>query len=358
MAFSTAKTSPISTAKTETKTTSFGERLWNKYTDALIARPLLVKCGTASFIFLISDAMTQKLLFSSKSSGDDDVDNDNNESFIWDYNRSLSGAGFGIIATCWLHYWWGFLEIVVNKRIPISSRRHDYSKLMNTLGKVIIDQLIGAPIYIYSYYCVTHFGKKWMDTNKNIDMNLQPNNNNNNNATTTNNNTSRSKSTIELMTETSNRAIDLLPGTMIRHWTIWPTVHTLNFYYNPIHHRVLVQNVVLIFWSGYLSHLNNGGLQLPVQVAENSANTNRNHNKDLHLITPEEEVEMTALSLASASASASEQQTAMTTTPTSIKTRITKRIAGRTTITHLKRRYSSEVPLVTSASASASTTSR
>mmetsp|Transcript_49515 Transcript_49515/g.56033 ORF Transcript_49515/g.56033 Transcript_49515/m.56033 type:complete len:93 (-) Transcript_49515:234-512(-) len=88
-----------------------------------------------------------------------------------------------------------------------------------------------------------------MDTNKNIDMNLQPNNNNNNNATTTTTTTniSTSKSTIELMTETSNRAIDLLPGTMIRHWTIWPTVHTLNFYYNPIHHRVSVQNVVLIF---------------------------------------------------------------------------------------------------------------
>jgi len=105
ISFSTAKTSSIATAKT--KTTLFGERLWNKYTDALIARPLLVKCGTASFIFLISDAMTQKLLFSSKSSGDDDNDNDNHESFIWDYNRSLSGAGFGIIATCWLHYWWG-----------------------------------------------------------------------------------------------------------------------------------------------------------------------------------------------------------------------------------------------------------
>jgi len=67
---------------------------------------------------------------------------------------------------------------------------------------------------------------------------------------------------------------------------------------------------------------------------------------------------MTALSLSSASASASEQQTATTTTPTSIKTRITKRITAGTTITHLKRRHSSEVPLVTSVSASASTTSR
>jgi len=214
---------------------------------------------------------------------------------------------------------------------------------MNTLGKVIIDQLIGAPIYIYSYYCVTHFGKEWMDRNRNVDMNLQPNKNNSNNKN--NNATNTSTSTIELMTETSNRAIDLLPGTMIRHWTIWPAVHTLNFYYNPIHHRVLVQNVVLIFWSGYLSHLNNGGLQLPVQVVAN--NRSAIHNNDLHLITPEEEVEMTALSpslLSSGSRSASEQQT---TTTTSIKTRITKRIATRSATTNLERRYSSEAPLAT-----------
>jgi hypothetical protein len=65
----------------------------------------------------------------------------------------------------------------------------------------------------------------------------------------------------------------MLPDTLLRHWTLWPIVHTLNFYYNPLHHRVLVQNLVLIFWSGYLSHLNNGGLDV---------------------VTPEKEIELVA----------------------------------------------------------------
>jgi len=59
----------------------------------------------------------------------------------------------------------------------------------------------------------------------------------------------------------------LLP-TMLRHWTVWPAVHTLNFYFNPLHHRVLVQNLVLVGWSGYLSHLNNGGLMTPKDEIE------------------------------------------------------------------------------------------
>ena len=76
--------------------------------------------------------------------------------------------------------------------------------------------------------------------------------------------------TTVLFRQTCDRAAEMLPSTMLRHWTLWPAVHTLNFYYNQIHHRVLVQNIVLIGWSAYLSHLNNGGL----------------------LMTPEEEVEV------------------------------------------------------------------
>jgi hypothetical protein len=29
----------------------------------------------------------------------------------------------------------------------------------------------------------------------------------------------------------------------------------------PLHHRMFVQNAVLVGWSGYLSYLNNGGLK-------------------------------------------------------------------------------------------------
>jgi len=55
---------------------------------------------------------------------------------------------------------------------------------------------------------------------------------------------------------TNAKASEMLWPTMLQHWKLWPTIHTLNFYYMPLHHRVLVQNTVLVFWSGYLSHLN------------------------------------------------------------------------------------------------------
>ena len=48
-------------------------------------------------------------------------------------------------------------------------------------------------------------------------------------------------------------------------------VHSFNFYYVPLHHRILVQNTVLVGWSAYLSHLNHQAT----------------------LMTPEEEVQAT-----------------------------------------------------------------
>lgn len=225
----------------------FFGRLWEKYTEALIARPLLVKGGAASVIFMVSDTATQMIM----------EPND-----PWDASRALSGAGFGVAATCWLHYWWNFLELVINKRMPVGS--YGQNKFINALGKVVADQLIGAPLYIYGYYCVTHFGTEFQAA-------MAKNNEVENKETKEE--SSASEVVLPLMKETSDRALEMLPDTLLRHWTLWPIVHTLNFYYNPIHHRVLVQNIVLIFWSGYLSHLNNGGLEI---------------------VTPEKEIDMVA----------------------------------------------------------------
>lgn len=189
------------------KSTSFFGTLWESYTAALLARPLTVKMTTASFIFFCSDSATQYLM-------DPAAD--------YDVARAGSGAAFGVVATGWLHYWWGFLEGFVGKRLPVAQHR-----MSNTLVKVFLDQSIGAPIYIYTYYIITNFLQEW---------NAQPK--------------ESGKSASVLMQETSNKATEMLPPTMMRHWTLWPAVHTMNFYYNPLHHRVLVQNLVLVGWSG------------------------------------------------------------------------------------------------------------
>ena len=91
----------------------------------------------------------------------------------------------------------------------------------------------------------------------------------------------------------------MLPPTMMRHWSVWPFVHTINFYYFSLHHRVLVQNLVLVGWSGYLSHLNNGGLKQQLQLDqegddEELKGIDLSHLPHGQLMTPEEEVESVA----------------------------------------------------------------
>ena len=54
----------------------------------------------------------------------------------------------------------------------------------------------------------------------------------------------------------------MLWSTMLVHWRIWPLVHSFNFYFIPLNDRVLIQNLVLVGWSGYLSHLNHANNKL------------------------------------------------------------------------------------------------
>ena len=192
--------------------------------------------------------------------------------------------------------------MMINKRLPTRD-----NEFVRTLGKVVVDQLIGAPIYIYLYYCVTHFSR---ECTKHLQQKKENNNNKETNKSyiTTNNDNNNTATIKELMKETSDRAIKMLPGTIVRHWTVWPAIHTLNFYYNPIHCRALFQNFVLIAWLGYLSHLNNGGLATQQEnhsPRRTNATTNDNddHEYDYshcHFTTTpkEEESKITAASVA------------------------------------------------------------
>jgi protein Mpv17 len=206
--------------------------LWNAYATSLAKRPLRTKAGIAAVIFFGSDSATQYLLRDRQLQ-----QNDKETAFQWDAPRALSGAVFGVVATTWLHYWWGFLEVAVGARFPVVAASQS-SKVVNTVVKVALDQGIGAPLYIYSYYVLTNFGQ-------------------------TIHRTMSWPAVLDTWKETNTRAADMLWPTMLKHWQLWPFVHCVNFYFMPLHHRVLVQNTVLVGWSGYLSHLNNGGLMTP-----------------------------------------------------------------------------------------------
>lgn len=188
----------------------------------------------AAFIFFTSDTATQRIMDPEAS---------------WDGARATSGAVFGVVATGYLHFWWGFLERTIGAVIPAARHR-----VINTAAKVIIDQGAGAPLYIYTYYIITNTIQKLSSSS------------------------SWSKQAVtDIVQEQESRARHMLWPTMLQHWKVWPAVHSLNFYFVPLQHRVLLQNTVLVGWSGYLSHLNKTGLP----------------EEDGKLMTPKEEIEST-----------------------------------------------------------------
>jgi protein Mpv17 len=44
-----------------------------------------------------------------------------------------------------------------------------------------------------------------------------------------------------------------------KNWMVWPFVQAINFKFVPLHHRVLVVNVISLGWNCYLSFLNSQG---------------------------------------------------------------------------------------------------
>jgi len=232
---------------------SLTRRLWRRYSESVLRRPLLTKAATAAAIFFVSDTAAQYVV---RDVGEED--GVESEEFVWDGSRALSGSAFGIVATAWLHYWWNLLEVVAEARVPVARYR-----LANAAVKVLIDQSVGAPMYVYTYYAVTNFLRRLADE-------TDP---------------TAGDTTARAWKDTNAKAREMLWPTMARHWTVWPLVHSLNFYFVPLHHRVLVQNAALVGWSGYLSYLNNNAAAALVKKEQHK---NR-------LTTPDEEAKVATL---------------------------------------------------------------
>ncbi|CAG8962460.1 hypothetical protein HYFRA_00014190 [Hymenoscyphus fraxineus] len=52
-----------------------------------------------------------------------------------------------------------------------------------------------------------------------------------------------------------------------KNWMVWPFVQAVNFTFVPLHHRVLVVNVISLGWNCYLSFLNSQGGAAPAVKA-------------------------------------------------------------------------------------------
>ena len=222
--------------------------LWRMYSSSLQRRPLPTKMAAAVFIFTTSDLATQYItrdddahVSSAKGAkrrrpGDDRSVHAANDSaltapslFEFNVQRALSASSFGVVGTIYLHYWWNFLERFVNSRFPIAQAKST-SRLTNTMVKVLIDQSVSAPLYNWCYFFIT-------------------------NAVHSKN--SRSNTNVgDRVGSAAGKATDMIGPLMLKHWKIWPAIHSLNFYFTPVQNRVLVQNLVLVGWSGSTTRLN------------------------------------------------------------------------------------------------------
>jgi len=208
----------------------------------------------AALIFLVSDSATQYIMHRHyhhhHKENHDDKEDTTDSAFHWHASRAVSGSLFGVVATTWLHYWWGLLERVVGspRFFPLTTYR-----FTNTMVKVVVDQAIGAPLYIYTYYLLTKgapdvWSALWWQQQQQQQQQSS----------------TSSRESVQDMDQVWQQLVHVhaptaaarLGPTLWQHYHLWPLVHTLNFYFVPLHHRVLVQNTVLVGWSGYLSHLN------------------------------------------------------------------------------------------------------
>jgi protein Mpv17 len=183
----------FSTSSSSSSSNGLLKLAWHKYLNALSRRPLRTKAMASAIIFFSSDSAAQYIM-TEKETG----------CHRWDIPRAASGAAFGVVATGFLHIWWGFLEALVEARLPVARYR-----LANTMTKVMVDQSLGADKK-------KRLGEIWVDT--------------------------------------QSKANEMIWPTMFLHWRVWPIVHSFNFYFIPLHHRVLVQNLVLVGWSGCKSN--------------------------------------------------------------------------------------------------------
>lgn len=241
-------------------------RLWKRYCNLLESQPLATKVTTAAVIFTASDLATQSYTMRlalrpveiDASKDERDVMEKMREVVVrfettlrsFDWNRALSGGAFGVMGACYLHSWWGFLERFAQARFPRGQHR-----LANTLVKVAIDQGLSAPVYYYAYYILTYVIQTLPTELKRIASDDQ--------------HSSKTEASLEVFSQANERAKCMIWPTMMQHWQLWPAIHALNFYFVPLHQRVMVQNLILSGWSGYLSYLNNDkGLQLTEDVIE------------------------------------------------------------------------------------------
>jgi hypothetical protein len=98
--------------------------LWQLYCHTLEKHPWRTKVAMTAVIFASSDTAIQHWTCKNDAGV-----------VAYDWLRVCTGVGFGVVATSYMHVWWGLLESFVNARVSVAKHR-----FANTIVKVAIDQ--------------------------------------------------------------------------------------------------------------------------------------------------------------------------------------------------------------------------
>jgi len=183
--------------------------IYQKYSQLIAKRPLITNIITTGFLFGSGDYLAQTLYPSSSK---------------YDYKRTLRGTFYGSIIFAPIGDKWYRLLHKINFPFPKTKVSPTVSKVLNTLTKVGVDQLVFAPfIGIPLYYSV-------MSVLEFHDNPLQ---------------VAREKLHAHWF------------NTLKTNWVVWPTFQLFNFALIPVQFRLLVVNIFSIGWNCYLSSVLN-----------------------------------------------------------------------------------------------------
>ncbi|ODV87839.1 hypothetical protein CANARDRAFT_215735, partial [[Candida] arabinofermentans NRRL YB-2248] len=184
----------------------------NNYVSFINRRPFLGNAISTALLFGSGDSLAQ-LLFPLNS----------NISTLSQFDpiRTIRGMIYGGIIFSPIGWkWYRFLQNRISFPIKLNAKnnKNHQQKLLDTIARVAVDQLIWAPIGVPLYFTA---------------MTLMEG---------------------EGLNSIKKKLNDKYYETLITNWKVWPTFQLANFYFIPLDLRLFSVNFVSIFWNCYMSY--------------------------------------------------------------------------------------------------------
>ena len=202
--------------------------IWGVYKSCLSDRPLLTKSTTSAVIMSISDVLCQKLeqsidIYHHHTSQQSRVAINNENSkpspqLDWHRTRQVAITGFtwsGPIS----HTWYAILEHLVTIK----------DKLIGLIIRMILDACLFSPVAVAGYFI-------WRTILEGGGSN-----------------------------DIVAKLRDSYLNALLASFRFWPCANIINFSLVPVEYRVLYNNMLSLFWNGYLSHINNIATKIHIE---------------------------------------------------------------------------------------------